>query len=82
MLQFYQVHDLKETTESTKVATWSLSKTMAARLAQEYHFWLNLLHMRDTDKVCFLNPPISQTGLFADTVRDNPIVHGSVRTVK
>lgn len=31
--------------------------------------WLCLANMRDADKVQFLNAPVSQTGLFGDTVK-------------
>lgn len=34
------------------------------------HLWPNLAEMRDTDKASFLDAPISQAGLFSDTVED------------
>ncbi len=41
---------------------------MATLVVQERHLWLNLADMRETDKYCFLDSPISQAGLFDDTV--------------
>ncbi len=35
---------------------------------QERHLWLNLVEMKDVDKAHFLDAPISQAGLFGDTV--------------
>ncbi len=32
------------------------------------HFWLNLVEMKDVDRAHFLDAPISQAGLFGDTV--------------
>lgn len=37
---------------------------------QKCHIWLNLVKMWDVKKVCFLNVPIVQSGLFSDTVED------------
>ncbi len=37
-------------------------------VVQECHLWLNLAEMRDVDKAHFLDTPISQAGLFGDTV--------------
>lgn len=43
---------------------------MATQVVQERHLWMDLAEMKDADKVCFLNAPISQVGLFSDTVED------------
>ncbi|KAL0158991.1 hypothetical protein M9458_047067, partial [Cirrhinus mrigala] len=45
-------------------------KVMSTMVVQEHHLWLNLAQMSDADKVCFLEAPISQAGLFGDTVKD------------
>ncbi len=37
-------------------------------VVQERHLWLNLAEMKDVDKARFLDVPISQGGLFGDTV--------------
>ncbi len=37
-------------------------------VVQERHLWLNLAEMKDVDKARFLDAPISQAGLFGDTV--------------
>ncbi len=37
-------------------------------VVQERHLWLNLVEMKDVDKAHFLDAPISQAGLFGDTV--------------
>jgi len=34
----------------------------------EHHVWLNLTEMQDAGKVCFLDAPISQGGLFGNTI--------------
>lgn len=43
---------------------------MSALLIQEHHLWLNMAEMKEAEKVTFLNAPISQAGLFGDTVED------------
>ncbi len=42
---------------------------MSIMVVQEHHLWLNLAEMKDVDKACFLDAPISQAGLFGDTVQ-------------
>ncbi|KAL0182011.1 hypothetical protein M9458_021386, partial [Cirrhinus mrigala] len=39
-------------------------------VVQEPHLWLNLVQISDTDKVRFLDAPISQAGLFGYTLED------------
>ncbi len=41
---------------------------MSTMVVQERHLWLNLAEMKDVDKARFLDAPISQAGLFGDTV--------------
>ncbi len=53
---------------ATKVTARSLGKAMSTMVVQERHFWLNLAEMKDVDKARFLDAPISQGGLFGDTV--------------
>ncbi len=53
---------------ATKVTARSLGKAMSTMVVQERHLWLNLAEMKDVDKAHFLDAPISQGGLFGDTV--------------
>ncbi len=53
---------------ATKVTARSLGKAMSTMVVQERHPWLNLAEMKDVDKARFLDAPISQAGLFSDTV--------------
>ncbi len=53
---------------ATKVTARSLGKAMSTMVVQERHLWLNLAEMKDADKARFLDAPISQAGLFGDTV--------------
>ncbi len=57
---------------ATKVTARSLGKAMSTMVVQERHLWLNLVEMKDVDKVHFLDAPISQAGLFGDTPRALP----------
>ncbi|KAI2663570.1 Transposon Ty3-I Gag-Pol polyprotein [Labeo rohita] len=43
---------------------------MSTIVVQERHLWLTLAQMADVDKSRFLDAPISQGGLFGDTVED------------
>ncbi len=53
---------------ATKVTARSLAKAMSSMVVQERHLWLNLAEMKDIDKARFFDAPISQAGLFGDTV--------------
>ncbi len=53
---------------ATKVTARSLGKAMSTMVVHERHLWLNLVEMKDVDKAHFLDAPISQAGLFGDTV--------------
>ncbi len=80
ILQVHQAKALKQTHEgstdlglmsalrATKVTAQSFGKAMSTMVVQERHLWLNLAEMRDVDKARFLDAPISQAGLFGDTV--------------
>ncbi len=56
------------TLRAMKVRARSLRKAMSTMVVQECHLWLNLVEMKDVDKARFLDTPISQAGLFGDTV--------------
>ncbi len=58
-------HELRVATDLALRAT-----TLSTLVVQERHLWLCLADMRDTDKVRFLNSPVSQTGLFGDAVEN------------
>ncbi|KAL0169952.1 hypothetical protein M9458_034548, partial [Cirrhinus mrigala] len=49
---------------------YELRRVMSTMVVQEHHLWLNLAEMRDAKKVRFLDAPISQAGLFGETVED------------
>ncbi len=53
---------------ATKVTARSLGKAMSTMVVRERHLWLNLAEMKDVDQARFLDAPISQGGLFGDTV--------------
>ncbi|RXN04737.1 translation initiation factor IF-2-like protein [Labeo rohita] len=55
---------------ATKVMARSLGQVMSTVVVQERHLWLTLAQMADVDKAHFLDAPISQGGLFGDTVED------------
>ncbi|KAI2645148.1 ORF V: Enzymatic polyprotein [Labeo rohita] len=56
---------------ATKVTARSLGQVMSTIVVQERHLWLTLAQMADVDKSRFLDAPISQSGLFGDTVEDS-----------
>ncbi|KAI2657489.1 Transposon Ty3-G Gag-Pol polyprotein [Labeo rohita] len=55
---------------ATKVTAQALERAMSTMVVQERHLWLNLAEMRDAEKVRFLDAPISQAGLFGETVEE------------
>ncbi|KAI2667306.1 ORF V: Enzymatic polyprotein [Labeo rohita] len=55
---------------ATKVTARFLGQVMSVIVVQERHLWLTLAQMADVDKSRFLDAPISQGGLFRDTVED------------
>ncbi len=67
-------HKLRAATDlahrATKVTARAVGRAMSTLVVQERHLWLCLTDMRDTDKVRFLNSPVSQTGLFGDAVEN------------
>ncbi len=68
------LQELRATTDltlrATKVTVRSVGRAMSTLVVQERHLWLCLADMRNTDKVRFLNSPVSQTGLFSDAVEN------------
>lgn len=66
------MQELRTATDFTlwamEVKTWFLWKAMSTIMVQECHLWLSLVERRDTDKVRFLDAPVSQAGLCSDTV--------------
>ncbi|XP_051982301.1 eukaryotic translation initiation factor 3 subunit B-like [Xyrauchen texanus] len=56
----------------TKVTAWAFGQAMSTMVIQERHLVLNLVEMRDTDKVHFLDAPSSQAILFDDMSRTLP----------
>ncbi len=68
------LQELRATTDhalhATKVTAKSVGHAMSTLVVQERHLWLCLADMRDTDKVRFLNSPVSQIGLFSDIVEN------------
>ncbi|KAI2650818.1 Transposon Ty3-G Gag-Pol polyprotein [Labeo rohita] len=55
---------------ATKVTAQALGRAMSTMVVQERHLWLNLAEMRDAEKARFLDAPISQAGLFGETVEE------------
>ncbi len=57
------LHELRAATDLVLRAT-----KVTALVVQERHLWLCLADMKEQEKVQFLGAPVSQTGLFGDTV--------------
>ncbi|KAL0168330.1 hypothetical protein M9458_036552, partial [Cirrhinus mrigala] len=68
------LHELRSATDyalrAMKVMAQALGRAMSTMVVQERHLWLNLAEMRDAEKARFLDAPISQTGLFGETVEE------------
>ncbi|KAL0193870.1 hypothetical protein M9458_012166, partial [Cirrhinus mrigala] len=68
------LHELRSATDyalrATKVTAQALGRAMSTMVVQERHLWLNLAEMRDAEKARFLDAPISQSGLFGETVEE------------
>ncbi len=73
------LHELRAATDLALRATKvSLGRAMFTLVVQECHLWLCLADMKEHEKVQFLNSPVSQTGLFGDSVESFcPAVLGS-----
>ncbi len=67
-------HEFRAATDlalrATKVTARAVGRAMSTLVVQERYLWLCLADMSDTDKVRFLNSPVSQTGLFGDAVEN------------
>ncbi len=66
--ELYSATDLA--LRATEVKARSLWKAMSTLMVQDHHLWLSLVELSDVDKVRFLDAPVSQAGLFGDTVED------------
>ncbi len=66
--ELYSATDLA--LRATEVKARSLWKAMSTLVVQDHRLWLSLVELSDVDKVRFLDAPISQAGLFGDTVED------------
>lgn len=55
---------------ATKVTARAVGRAMSTLVVQERHLWLCLADMKDADKTRLLNAPVSQTGLFGETVEE------------
>ncbi len=53
---------------ATKETARAIGRSMAAMVAAERHLWLTLSDMKDKDRVCLLDAPLSSSGLFGDAV--------------
>ncbi len=54
---------------ATKETARAVGRSMAAMVAVERHLWLTLSDMKDKDRVCLLDAPLSSSGLFGDAFR-------------
>ncbi len=53
---------------ATKETARAIGCSMAAMVAAERHLWLTLSDMKNKDRVCLLDAPLSSSGLFGDAV--------------
>ncbi len=53
---------------ATKTTAQAIGRSMASLVVLEHHLWLTLMEIKDTDKVSFLDAPISPSGLFGPAV--------------
>ncbi len=53
---------------ANKETARAIGRSMAAMVAAERHLWLTLSDMKDKDRVCLLDAPLSSSGLFGDAV--------------
>ncbi len=54
---------------ATKHTARAVGRSMAGSVAAERHLWLNLTEIREKVNVFLLDAPISESGLFGETVR-------------
>lgn len=64
--------DLRSTTDlalrATKATAQAIGRSMANLVVLERHLWLNLTEIKESDKVAFLDAPVSPCGLFGPAV--------------
>ncbi len=53
---------------ATKMMAQSISRSMANLVVLKHHLWLNIMEIKDADKIPFLDSPVSPTGLFVPAV--------------
>ncbi|XDV20475.1 hypothetical protein PO909_025797 [Leuciscus waleckii] len=65
--------DLRSATDlalqATKATAQAIGKSMASLVVLERHLWLNLTEIKETDKMHFLDAPVSSAGLFGPAVK-------------
>ncbi len=54
---------------ATKTTAQAIGRSMASLVVLERHLWLTLTEIKDADRVCFLDAPISPSGLFGPAVK-------------
>ncbi len=64
--ELYCVNDLALC--ATKMTAQAIGRFMASLLELKRRLWLNLMEMKDADKIPFLDSPVSPTGLFGPAV--------------
>ncbi len=66
------LRDLRSATDlalrATKVTAQAIGHTMSSLIVLERHLWLTMMEMKETDKVPFLNAPVSLGSLFGPAV--------------
>lgn len=64
--------DLRSATDlalrATKATAQAIGRSMANLVVLERHLWLNLTEIKESDKVAFLDAPVSPCGLFGPAV--------------
>ncbi len=63
-----------------KVTAQPLRKAMSTLVVQVRHLWLSLAEMSNINKMCFLDTPVSQAGVFCNTVEDSAQEFSVVQT--
>ena len=65
-------HDLRSATDlalrATKATAQAIGRSMANLVVLERHLWLNLTEIKESDKVAFLDVPVSPSSLFGPAV--------------
>ncbi len=53
---------------ATKTTAQAIGRSMPSLVVLESHFWLNLMEIKEADKVPFLDSPVTSTGLFKSSI--------------